>query len=246
MRRVRRALTARAAGLLMLPLLVSCVSVAEFRKLEYEVNKLKTRGGPTGGPTGERVADVAADLEAMRERIAALEGRIEVTEHQATSALEEAQAARRDAASSGAPARTETPPGGAEQQESAPSEELGAYKAAYDAWQGDQTEACIDRFRQFLQTYPSSVYADDAAYWLADCYFRQGDFRNAVLRFDDVVRTYPKSDKAAEALYRQGEALLRLKHEKAAQTAFQRVVDEYPDSARATEARRQLELLGAG
>jgi tol-pal system protein YbgF len=243
MRRARRTPKGRAAGaaLLILPLLAGCVSVAEFRKLEYEVNKLKTRGGPSGG--GGRVADVAADIDAMREQIAALEGRVEVAEHQATAALEEAQAARRDAATAPAAGAAPAPASG---DAPAASEELAAYRTAYEAWRAGESEACIDRFRQFLQTYASSVYADDAAYWLADCYFKQGDFRNAVLRFDDVVRTYPTSDKAAEALYRQGEALLRLKHEKAAQTAFQRVVDEYPDSVRATEARRQLELLGAG
>ena len=46
-------------------------------------------------------------------------------------------------------------------------------------------------------------------YWIADCYFKQGNFSAAVLRFDDVARQYPTGDKAADALYRQGEALLR-------------------------------------
>ncbi|MBS1107531.1 MAG: hypothetical protein H6Q91_3033, partial [Deltaproteobacteria bacterium] len=95
-------------------------------------------------------------------------------------------------------------------------------------------------------TYPASPYADDAAYWMAECHFKKGDYKSAVLRFDDVVARYPEGDKSADALYRQGEALLKLGpgYAKAASKAFERVVAEYPNSARAGEAKKQLELLG--
>ena len=125
---------------------------------------------------------------------------------------------------------------------------MQAYRDARAAWRVGDLEACIDRFREFLQTYPASDHADDAAYWMADCHYREGDYKAAVLRFADVVQRYPAGDKAADALYRQGEALLRLgpKYGSAAETAFERLIDEYPDSPRVAEARRQLELLGPG
>ena len=99
-----------------------------------------------------------------------------------------------------------------------------------------------------MQTYPTSAYADDASYWMADCFFKNGDYKTAVLRFDDVAARYPTGNKAADALYRQGEALLRLgpRYGKAAGKAFERVIKEYPDSARASEAKKQLDLLGSG
>lgn len=125
---------------------------------------------------------------------------------------------------------------------------IEAYRSAYAAWRNDDTRACIDQFRQFLQTNASSPFADDASYWMADCYFKQGDYKTAILRFDDVVSRYPSGNKAADALYRQGEALLRLGpgYTKAAGKAFERVLKEYPESDRAIEARRQLEILGTG
>ena len=126
------------------------------------------------------------------------------------------------------------------------SEEVLAYREAHAAWRAGDSEACIDRFAEFLQNYPSSEYADDATYWLADCYFKQGNFSAAVLRFDDVARQYPSGNKAADALYRQGEALLRMGHGKAAGNAFEKVLQDYPDSARAPEAKKQLDLLGSG
>ncbi|MBW2448679.1 MAG: tol-pal system protein YbgF, partial [Deltaproteobacteria bacterium] len=125
--------------------------------------------------------------------------------------------------------------------------EVEAYRSAYGAWRDGDSEICIDRFRNFLQTYPASDYGDDATYWMADCYFKQGDYKTAVLRYDDVVSRYPTGNKAADALYRQGEALLRLGpgYGTAARKAFERVLAEYPGSGRATEAKRQLDLLGS-
>jgi tol-pal system protein YbgF len=131
-------------------------------------------------------------------------------------------------------------------QKGASAEEVQAYRAAFAAWQRNDTDACIDQFRQFLQSHPASIYADDSAYWMADCYFKKGDFKTAVLRFDDVVARYPKGNKAADALYRHGESLVRLGpgYSKAARRAFERVAEEYPESPRAAEAKRQIEQLG--
>jgi tol-pal system protein YbgF len=240
------------AALLLLPWLAGCVTVAEFRKLEYEVNKLKRSGGGANG--GTQVADLAAEMDSLRDAIARLEGRLEVSEHQSQAALKEAKAARLDAATPGAPAAAAGPaidagtpeaPGEAGAPQSA-STELRAYREAYNTWRTDDYGACIDRFQEFLQTYPSSDHGDDAAYWMADCYFKQGDYQTAILRFDDVAGRYPTSGKAPDALYRQGEALLRLgpRYGKAARKAFERVINEYPNSPRAEQAERQLEMIG--
>jgi tol-pal system protein YbgF len=238
-----------AAGWLAaaLPALTGCVGLAEFRKLQYEVRQMKAGGG--GGPA--RLADVSSELEALREQIAQLEGRLEVNEHQTQEALEEAKKARLASAQGGVSAAapsTGDPTGGGLPTDAPASEEVKGYRAAYDAWRGEDHQQCIDRFAQFLQSFPTSQYADDASFWLADCYFKQGDLKAAILRFDDVATRYPKSDKASEALYRQGEALLKLgpNFGKAAEKAFDRVVKEYPDSRRAEDARQQLKLLGAG
>ena len=111
------------------------------------------------------------------------------------------------------------------------SEEVDAYQKALTAWRGEDHKLCIDRFRKFLQTYPASAYADDGAYWMADCHFKQGDYRVAVLRFNDVVRVYPGGNKAPDALFRQGESLLKLG------PGFYK---------RAEEAERRLSALNSG
>ena len=252
-----------AAGLVALglvPGLAGCVTIAEFDKLEHEVAVLKQGRGPAGRQS-QTMADLSVEIEELRAQLASLEGRIDAAEHQAESALAEARAARRDAAGGAAPGPgpqlggTQAPasvdpstlPEGAGGQAVA-ANEVQSYREAYGAWRAGDTQACIDRFQQFLQTYPSSAYADDAAFWMADCYFKRGEYQLAILRFDDVPRMYPTGNKAADALYRQGEALIRLgpSYSKAARRAFERVIQEYPDSPRVPEAKRQLEGLRTG
>jgi tol-pal system protein YbgF len=238
--------------LLALSIATGCVSVADFRKLEREVTDMKRGGGPTEDSRRTRVAELSAQVDTLEAEIRDLQGRLEVSEHRIEEALREAKNARQEAAalvppdpSADGSALLEGAPedvGG-----SADADEVAAYRAAYDAWRAGDSATCVDRFRDFLQTYPASAYADDSAYWLADCYFKEGDYKTAVLRFDDVVSRYPEGNKAADALYRQGEALLRMGpgYGKAAGKAFERVVREYPDSKRAAGAKKQLDLLGS-
>jgi tol-pal system protein YbgF len=206
------------------------------------------------GPGGERVADLRAEVDRLAREVEKLSGRLEVAEHHTEEALREARAARGQAAGVAVPPAP-TEGAGANAAQGAPpaekgvgSAELAAYRSGYSAWSRGDTAACIDQFRSFLQNHASSTYADDAAYWMADCYFKNGDLKSAVLRFDDVVSHYPTGNKAPDALYRQGEALLKLgpAFGKAARTAFERVVKEYPSSPRVSEAKKQLELLAAG
>jgi tol-pal system protein YbgF len=254
MRHLRGVAGGLLAACLVVPA-IGCVTVAEHRKLEKRLVALER--GESASASGldderGRLAELGSEVERLEGEVERLTGRVEVAEHQVQQALTEAKAARADAA-----AAASAVPAGSGPQDAAPageavdganSGELDAYRYARSAWSDGNPDACIDRFRNFLQTYPSSNYAENASYWMADCYFKRGDFKTAVLRFDDVVARYPAGKRAPDALYRQGEALLRLGpgYGKAAGKAFERVIEEYPESARAQEARKQLEVLGSG
>lgn len=246
-----------------------CATVAEFRKLEAEV--YRQRNEEVGGGTREQLADLIAQVDSLEREVARLRGDVELANHEATEARQEARAAREEAAAAataaaeaGAAARgssadsrsgpMQTPDAAAAEDVSrevgdvtASAQEVEAYRVAYASRLDQEPGQCIERFRDFLQVYPSSVHADDATYWMATCYVRQGDYRTAILRFDDVAARYPSGNRAPDALYQQGEALLRLgpTYRKAASKAFERVVNEYPDSEPAAKAKAKLEELGA-
>jgi len=244
------------AGAALLALVSGCATKGDFRKLEERV--LDAHRSTEGRPDPfERIAALSAEIESLRADQRRLQGELEVARKTAEDALEQARKARETLATRSAgggaeaaagSAGTEAPEAVPEEGDGTSSAEVVAYQEALAAWREDDRKACIDLFRKFLQTYPSSVYADDAAYWMADCHFKQGDYRVAVLRFNDVVRVYPNGNKAPDALYRQGESLLKLGpgFYDAARTVFKQVLKDYPDSERAQEANEQLEAIGSG
>jgi len=241
---------------------IGCATRGEMLALEERVIDMERVRQNQPDPL-EQFADMSAEIDALRGEVTTLRGQVEVAEKKADDALADAKMARRSAASNasaGGAAAAGVVAGSAgvavvdaaavppEGDDPAASAEVVAYRDALNAWRENDNDLCIERFRKFLQNYPSSPYADDGAYWMADCHFKKGEYRQAVLRFNDVVRVYPNGNKAADALYRQGESLLKLGpgFYDAAKTVFQQVLTDYPDSDRAKEARQQLDAIGSG
>ncbi|MDG2048739.1 MAG: tol-pal system protein YbgF [Myxococcota bacterium] len=237
---------------------MGCVTQGQFRKLEERVIDSE-RANRKGPDPFSRIAALSAEVETLKAEQRRLQGELEMARKTADDALVEAQKARETLASQSALAGAgaasaagaagaggEVPDRPAEAEDGTSSAEVTAYQEALAAWRSDDLKSCVDLFRKFLQAYPKSVYADDGAYWMADCHFKQGDYRVAVLRFNDVVRVYPNGNKAADALYRQGESLLKLGpgFYDAARTVFKQVLEDYPDSDRARAAKEQLEAIG--
>jgi len=258
----RRRLGVLTTFLALIPLTTGCVTKGDFLRLQEKVAEHHTANQNAPDPF-DRIAKLSADVDAMRQEIRDLQGELELARKDAADALAEVRRTRTaiaqgegridgaEAGAEGADEGTATgAAGGAGSKNSAPEpdEELVGYQSALDAWRADEFDHCIELFTVFLQTYPTSGYADDAAYWLADCTYQNDEFKRAVVRFNAVVSVYPESPKAPDALYRQGESLLKLgpKFHEAARTVFKRVQKDYPDSERAVEATQQLERLGPG
>ena len=247
--------------------LSGCASQGDFLRLKEQV-AVQHKTGQSGRDPFARVAQLAAEVDEMREEIRHLEGELELARKESADALVEIQRTRTTLAQTtlgqgaadakpGSMPQAGRPAGAvsgsapaaapiAQPAEPTVDEELATYQKALDSWRANDYRACVEHFTGFLQTYPSSGYADDAAYWLADCTFKHDEFKRAVIRFSDVVRVYPDSPKAPDALYRQGESLLKLgpRFKDAARTVFKRVEVDYPDSDRAAEAANQLKRLG--
>mgnify|MGYP000852600910 CR=1 FL=1 len=231
-----------------------CVTQGDFLRLQERVAESHERDGSEPDPFA-RIAQLSADVDSLRQEVRDLKGELELARKEAADALVAVRQTRNaiaegEAAASSAMAAAAASEGGGESESEAfsPDQELSGYQDALGAWRADDYTACMKRFTSFLQSWPNSGYADDAAYWLADCTYKNDEFKRAVVRFNAVVTVYPDSPKAPDALYRQGESLLKLgpKFHEAARTVFKKVRKDYPASERAAEAARQLERLGAG
>jgi len=239
------------AGVLAVSL-CACATTADVRSLQAEIDEMNAGGGGGGVPPNARLAELGAEISELREEVAQLRGSVEEARHAAEQALMEARSASQAPTPTVAgAAATPSLPAAAAGTPGSMSAEVRSYEEAFRLYRGEDYPAAIDRFQGFLQTYPSSDYADNALFWLGECHLKLGDQEQAVLAFDDVVKRYPEGNKVPDALYRQGIALMEIgdrtgqqdTYRPAARQTFQRLVDDYPQSERTPEARRQLEKL---
>jgi tol-pal system protein YbgF len=119
-----------------------------------------------------------------------------------------------------------------------------AYKKAYDQFSKGSIEGAKVGFKKFLEVYPKSKFAENAHYWLAECYFAEKKYEEAILEFDEVIKKYPKGNKVPDALFRQGMAFLEMKDSINAKLILKEVVKRFPKSDQANRARKKLKELG--
>jgi tol-pal system protein YbgF len=247
MREALRGAVAAAAGL---ALTSACISPTEFRSLEREVAELKRdQSAGQGVAADSSVAELGAQLLDLEREIAQLRGEVEEARHVADDALARAKAQSETGAATG---QGEAPPAVIAPADSPAALEVAEYEEAFRLYRARDYRGAIDRFRPFLQNYPDSDYADNAQFWIGECYFKLEDYEQAVLTFDEVAKNYPDGNKVPDALYRQGIALMEIgrrsqqedTYDAAAREIFQKIVNQYPNSERVPEARRQLEKLG--
>ncbi|MCP4004775.1 MAG: tol-pal system protein YbgF [bacterium] len=248
----------------------------EFQAVRRDVEDLKQARGGGGGGSSSRLAELGVEVASLHEEIANMRGEIEAARHLADTAMEEAVAARevasrasaaarpatRDASGSGSGPTSQGQPAAGSPNIVTPTAaptpmsgvggEVRDYEEAFRRYRAGEHVSAIDRFQAFLQTHPSSDYADNALFWMGESHFKLGDHEQAAVTFDQVVKQYPDGNKVPDALYRQGIALLEIgkktgqsaSYTPAARQIFERIVRDHSSSPRVTEARRQLEILG--
>ncbi len=93
--------------------------------------------------------------------------------------------------------------------------------------------------------YDKSLVAD-ALYALADSYYRQGEFEEAILEFQKFIDMAPNHRRIPSAYLKQGLSLIYLGRAKDARFFFETLIDKYPDSEEAAVAREKLKLIEKG
>ncbi len=146
----------------------------------------------------------------------------------------------RGASVSGALPRTGAGSGGVSKLPAPTGTDTESYNAAFDLLKAGQYENAATGFKQFLQTFPGSYWADNAQYWLAESYYVTRAFDDALAAFGTVVSRYPDSPKIPDAMLKMGYCQYELKDWDAARQVLGRVGDEYPDTTAARLAEQRL------
>ena len=126
-------------------------------------------------------------------------------------------------------------------QEITPGNPDQLFAAAYGDYSRGNYDLAIGEFRQYVETYPTSEMADNAQYWIGECYYGKKKFSEAIAEFDKVSLLFPKGDKIPAARFKKGMALIELGQTDAARAEFAALIKLYPRSNEAVLARQQLE-----
>lgn len=124
----------------------------------------------------------------------------------------------------------------------APPEVFSLYRAGRENYDTRQYDRAIAQFTQLLETAPEDELADNAQFWIGECYWGLGKYRQALTAFSKVF-VYAKTEKADDAQFKIARCHLALEEPDKAQAAFQKLLDEYPESEYAPTARRGLQDL---
>jgi tol-pal system protein YbgF len=117
------------------------------------------------------------------------------------------------------------------------------YDEAFQLFQGGKFEAARAEFSSYLERYPKTDLADNAQFWLGECYYSEKKYREAIAAYEKTIKDYPESDKVSSALLKQGMAFLELGDKTAGKILLKKVVQGHPQSNQAKIARNKLATI---
>ncbi|MEW6457300.1 MAG: tol-pal system protein YbgF [Acidobacteriota bacterium] len=118
------------------------------------------------------------------------------------------------------------------------------YYTAYSDYIKGNYSLAIAGFRQYLEKFKDSPDADNAQYWIGECYYSQKDHENAIKEFDILISTYPKADKIPSAYLKKGYAFLELMRIDEGKKILRDLISKFPFSEEAKLAEEKLRRIG--
>jgi tol-pal system protein YbgF len=119
----------------------------------------------------------------------------------------------------------------------ASAKEEHAYQKAFELLNQRRYDEARTAFLKFLQSYPTSVYSDNAQYWLGEASYVTRDFDRALVEFEKVLSNYPSSPKVAGAMLKIGFIQFDQRQLGQARATLDTLVSRYPDSSAARLAQ---------
>ncbi len=202
-------------------------------RLSRELDELRGRAGVSGGVADE--TELAARVEKLEEEIRLLSRRLDSIEHGGVAAGPSTTLAAPPAeVTAPAPTPTPTPTPVAARPATA------LFAEGYDALAHGKYADARSLFKEYLKENPSSAQAADAAYWIAESYYREGRYEEAILEFQNFIDNYSRDDRVPLAYLKQGLSLIKIKRPEEAKIFLETLIDKFPDSEEAVIAKQRL------
>jgi tol-pal system protein YbgF len=184
---------------------------------------------------GGRARETDLRLRETSDRVAALANRVAAAEASLREVVTAVDALQRPPA-----AAVNTGPASMAVEGESRNAEL-AFATALKTFRAGEHGQAVLELTDFVSTYPKHPLASRAQLWIGDAYFKQRDYRQALLEYRKAVDAAPPdSTTAADGWLKIGQAYASLRQRPAATAAWQRVMREYPRTEAAGQARSFL------
>jgi len=110
------------------------------------------------------------------------------------------------------------------------------YKKGLDLMGGGRYQEAQAAFADFIVQFPQSDLADNAQYWIGECFYSQKDFEEARNAFMAVSEHFPFGNKVPDALYKQALCERQMGQEDQARATLKKLAEEFPSSEAAVKA----------
>lgn len=216
-------------------------SAAKIDQLERDTVRLseevEDNGVVISGIVERDLSEMLFSLETLTQKVADLESGIRRQYDQPGQGVPAAD----DRVGVGNPIRGEET--GIEDPDESISTERALYNASKDSFDQGRFEESMEGFKEFLDRYPNSGLADNAQYWIGECYMALKKYDRAIAAYEDVKNDYPEGNKVPDAMLKQAMAFLEKGDETAARISLKRIVNAFPESDQARVAEQRLATL---
>ena len=117
------------------------------------------------------------------------------------------------------------------------------YESSLDLFNAEKYDQALSSFKSFLEDYPKSDLADNAQFWIGECYMGLNQYEHAILEFNKVIKNYPNENKVPNAMYRQAVAMQKIGESTGAKIVLKNLIKMYPKSPEAADAEKKLSSM---
>ncbi|MYI98727.1 MAG: tol-pal system protein YbgF, partial [Gemmatimonadetes bacterium] len=117
------------------------------------------------------------------------------------------------------------------------------YDLALRDYQRGNYDVAVRQFTQYIEYFPDSDLADDARFYIGDCYYTQSLYTQALDAYEMLLDAYPDSNKVPAVLLKIAFIKVARKEPSEARSYLERVIGEFPDAEEAQLARMRLDLM---
>ena len=116
------------------------------------------------------------------------------------------------------------------------------YTESLGSLQNNMYKPAIEGFQRLVKEDHTHDLADNAQYWLAECFYSQKDYKRAIIEFEKVF-TFINTNKNDDAQYKIALSYQSIGNVPKARSEFQRLIEYFPGSEFYQQAKAALKAL---